>query len=91
MSPLQCLKTEPTNQNGKLALWPVVPKELVDLFESLAEAVFIDSGESNAVLWKVFYPFLKDVLDKICLDPRTITQKAELQIPRFPFQASLGY
>ncbi len=46
-------------------MWPVVPKELGDLFEPLAGAMFIDSGESNDVLWKVFYPFLKDVLGKI--------------------------
>jgi hypothetical protein len=45
-----------------MALWPVVPKKFEDLFESLAGAVFFDSGESNVVLWKVFYPFLKDVL-----------------------------
>jgi hypothetical protein len=45
-----------------MALWPVVPKKFGDLFESLAGAVFVDSGESNVVLWKVFYPFLKSFL-----------------------------
>lgn len=43
-------------------MWPVVPKEFGDLFESLAGAVFVDSGESTVVLWKVFYPFLKDII-----------------------------
>jgi hypothetical protein len=37
-----------------MALWPVVPKKFGDLFESLAGAVFVDSGESNVVCGKFF-------------------------------------
>jgi endoribonuclease Dicer len=36
-----------------------VPKVLGDLWESLAGAVFIDSGRSLDTVWKVFYRLMQ--------------------------------
>ncbi|XP_021945451.1 endoribonuclease Dicer [Folsomia candida] len=40
-----------------------VPKPLGDIFESLAGAVFIDSGMSLDTVWKVFYRLMKNEID----------------------------
>lgn len=39
-----------------------VPKALGDLFESLAGAIFLDSGNSLETVWNVFYPLMKNEL-----------------------------
>ena len=36
------------------------PKVLGDIFESVAGAIFLDSGMSLDAVWKVFYPLMKD-------------------------------
>lgn len=36
-----------------------VPKALGDMMESLAGAVFLDSGNSLETVWRVFYPLFK--------------------------------
>jgi endoribonuclease Dicer len=36
-----------------------VPKALGDIFESLAGAVFVDSGMSLDTVWRVFYRMMK--------------------------------
>ena len=38
------------------------PKVLGDLFESVAGAIFIDSGLNLMAVWKVYYPLMKDVI-----------------------------
>ena len=35
-----------------------VPKVLGDIFESVAGAIFADSGMSLDAVWKSYYPFL---------------------------------
>ena len=35
-----------------------VPKVLGDIFESVAGAIFLDSGMSLDAVWKVFYPLM---------------------------------
>lgn len=40
-----------------------VPKVLGDIFESLAGAVFVDSGMSIDTVWKVFYRLMKNELE----------------------------
>lgn len=39
-----------------------VPKVLGDVFESIAGAVFVDSGMSLDTVWKVFYRLMKSVM-----------------------------
>ena len=39
-----------------------VPKDLGDIFESVAGAIFLDSGMSMEAVWRVFYPLLCDEL-----------------------------
>eukprot|EP00795_Rhopilema_esculentum_P002763 gene2763-983_t len=39
------------------------PKVLGDIFESLAGAVFLDSGLDFLQVWRVFYPILKPLID----------------------------
>ena len=41
------------------------PKALGDILESLAGAVFLDSGLSFEVVWQIFYPFFKPLIGKI--------------------------
>ena len=42
----------------------MAPKVLGDLFESMAGAVFLDSGLDLVTVWNVFYPIMKPVLGK---------------------------
>ncbi len=37
-----------------------IPKALGDVFESLAGAVFLDSGLCLNTVWRVFYPLMKE-------------------------------
>jgi endoribonuclease Dicer len=37
-----------------------VPKALGDIFESIAGAVYMDSGYSLETVWKVFYRLMKN-------------------------------
>lgn len=41
-----------------------VPKVLGDIFESLVGAVFLDSDMSLDVVWRIFYPFVRDEIGK---------------------------
>lgn len=36
-----------------------VPKALGDIFESIAGAIFLDSGNSLETVWNVYYKFMK--------------------------------
>ncbi|KAK4023845.1 hypothetical protein OUZ56_009240 [Daphnia magna] len=40
-----------------------VPKVLGDIFESLVGAVFLDSDMSLDVVWRIFYPFVRDEIE----------------------------
>ncbi|XP_057374674.1 endoribonuclease Dicer-like [Daphnia carinata] len=40
-----------------------VPKVLGDIFESLVGAVFLDSDMSLDVVWRIFYPFIRDEIE----------------------------
>lgn len=44
------------------------PKVLGDLFESIAGAVFVDSGNSIDTVWRVLYRLMKNELGKISLN-----------------------
>jgi len=41
-----------------------VPKALGDIFESLAGAIYLDSGCDLDVVWKVYYPIMKPIIDE---------------------------
>ena len=41
-----------------------VPKVLGDIFESVAGAIYLDSGMSLDAVWKVFYPMMKPEIGK---------------------------
>ncbi|KAG8230614.1 hypothetical protein J437_LFUL004526 [Ladona fulva] len=47
----------------KLSEYVEVPKALGDIVESLAGAIFLDSGLSVSTVWKVFYPIMKKEID----------------------------
>lgn len=40
------------------------PKPLGDVFESVAGAIFLDSGLDIYEVWKVYYPTLKDFIGR---------------------------
>ena len=46
-----------------------VPKALGDIFESLAGAIFLDSGLNLDVVWRVYYNLMKDTIEECCRDP----------------------
>ena len=41
-----------------------VPKALGDIFESVAGAIYLDSGMSLDVVWRVFYRIMKPQIGK---------------------------
>lgn len=44
-----------------------VPKALGDIFESIAGAVYLDSGMSMDAVWKVYYPMMIQQIGKKAL------------------------
>lgn len=42
------------------------PKPLGDVFESVAGAIFVDSGLDIKAVWKVYYPMLKKFIGRFC-------------------------
>jgi len=45
-----------------------VPKLLGDIFESIAGAVFLDSGKDLAKTWEVFYPLMEQEISKLLVN-----------------------
>ncbi|XP_006903693.1 PREDICTED: LOW QUALITY PROTEIN: dicer 1, ribonuclease type III [Elephantulus edwardii] len=41
-----------------------VPKAMGDIFESLAGAIYMDSGMSLETVWKVYYPMMRPLIEK---------------------------
>ncbi|GFT59330.1 putative dicer-2, partial [Nephila pilipes] len=41
-----------------------VPKALGDVFESVAGAIYLDSGMSLDTVWKVYFPMIKPAMGK---------------------------
>lgn len=54
-----------------------VPKALGDLFESVAGAIYLDSGMSLNTVWKVLYPMLEPAIRKLHL----FLQNLSLRLP----------
>eukprot|EP00057_Strongylocentrotus_purpuratus_P014474 XP_011668948.1 PREDICTED: endoribonuclease Dicer isoform X1 [Strongylocentrotus purpuratus] len=45
-----------------------VPKALGDIFESVAGAIYLDSGMSLNAVWKVYYPMMKQQIEQYASD-----------------------
>ncbi|XP_055947706.1 endoribonuclease Dicer-like [Argiope bruennichi] len=43
-----------------------VPKALGDVFESVAGAIYLDSGMSLDAVWKVYYPWIAPIMKHFC-------------------------
>ncbi|KAF5402375.1 Endoribonuclease Dicer [Paragonimus heterotremus] len=58
-----------------------IPKALGDIFESLAGAVFLDSGLSLDTVWTVFYPLMKERIERYtaCIPKSPVRQLLELE------------
>ncbi|KAK0417580.1 hypothetical protein QR680_013094 [Steinernema hermaphroditum] len=58
-----------------------VPKALGDIFESLAGAVYLDSGRRLDVVWRVFYNLMHEPITECCNNPpkSPIRELLELQ------------
>ncbi|XP_057378262.1 endoribonuclease Dicer-like [Daphnia carinata] len=54
---------ETSDPNEQLASNVDVPKVLGDIFESVAGAIFLDSGMSLDAVWQSYLPFLHDALE----------------------------
>ncbi|VDP18723.1 unnamed protein product [Onchocerca flexuosa] len=46
-----------------------VPKAMGDIFESVAGAIYLDSGRSLNIVWRVFYNLMKETIDECCSNP----------------------
>lgn len=53
------------SQNEELEL--EIPKALGDIFESVAGAIYLDSGMSLDVVWRVYHRMMKPHIGKIVL------------------------
>ncbi|CAL8071278.1 unnamed protein product [Calicophoron daubneyi] len=58
-----------------------IPKALGDIFESLAGAIFLDSGLSLDTVWAVFYPLMKERIERYtaCIPKSPVRQLLELE------------
>ncbi|THD22021.1 Dicer-1 [Fasciola hepatica] len=58
-----------------------IPKALGDIFESLAGAIFLDSGMSLDTVWTVFYPLMKERIERYtaCIPKSPVRQLLELE------------
>uniref|UniRef100_A0A5S6QU60 Uncharacterized protein n=1 Tax=Trichuris muris TaxID=70415 RepID=A0A5S6QU60_TRIMR len=46
-----------------------VPKVLGDIFESVAGAIYLDSGCCLHAVWRVYYPIMQEQIKKCCANP----------------------
>ncbi|CAI4229108.1 unnamed protein product [Auanema sp. JU1783] len=46
-----------------------VPKALSDIFESVAGAIYLDSGRNLDVVWRVFHNLMKSTIEECCANP----------------------
>ncbi|CDI97094.1 dicer 1 [Echinococcus multilocularis] len=65
-----------------------VPKALGDVFESLAGAVFLDSGLCLNTLWRVFFPLLRERIERYstCVAKSPVRRLLELCPERVKFE-----
>lgn len=46
-----------------------VPKAMSDIFESVAGAIYLDSGRDLDVVWRVFHHLMKQTIEECCANP----------------------
>ncbi|CAH8541405.1 unnamed protein product [Schistosoma turkestanicum] len=58
-----------------------IPKALGDIFESLAGAIFLDSNFSLDTVWQIFYPIMKERIERYtaCIPKSPVRQLLELE------------
>nr|CAB3497246.1 unnamed protein product [Digitaria exilis] len=67
------------------------PKVLGDIFESIAGAIFLDSGYDTSVVWKVFQPLLDPMVtpDTLPMHPvRELQERCQQQAEGLEYKAS---
>jgi len=67
------------------------PKVLGDIFESIAGAIFLDSGYDTSIVWKVFQPLLDPMvtLDTLPMHPvRELQERCQQQAEGLEYKAS---
>ncbi|PIA34920.1 hypothetical protein AQUCO_03700286v1 [Aquilegia coerulea] len=67
------------------------PKVLGDIFESIAGAIFLDSGRDTAVVWRVFQPLLHPMVtpDTLPMHPvRELQERCQQQAEGLEYKAS---
>ncbi|VDM39187.1 unnamed protein product [Toxocara canis] len=64
-----------------------VPKAMGDIFESVAGAIYLDSGRSLDTVWRVFYNLMKETIEECCNNPpkSPIRELLELEPERARF------
>ncbi|VDL35550.1 unnamed protein product [Hymenolepis diminuta] len=63
-----------------------VPKALGDVFESLAGAVFLDSGLCLNTLWRIFFPLLREQRYSTCVAKSPVRRLLEHYPERVKFE-----
>uniref|UniRef100_A0A8D1FPS1 Endoribonuclease Dicer n=1 Tax=Sus scrofa TaxID=9823 RepID=A0A8D1FPS1_PIG len=70
-----------------------VPKAMGDIFESLAGAIYMDSGMSLEVVWQVYYPMMRPLIEKFSANvPRSPVRELlemEPETAKFSFLLAL--
>ncbi|VDN50660.1 unnamed protein product [Dracunculus medinensis] len=46
-----------------------VPKAMGDIFESVAGAIYLDSGRNLDTIWRIFYNLMKETIEECCNNP----------------------
>jgi len=65
----------------------ISPKVFGDLLESLAGAVFLDSGMDLMVVWKVFYPIMRETIEAYIEDtPLNPKREMHEKFPNLKFE-----
>lgn len=52
----------------KMAEEVEIPKVLGDIFESVAGAIFLDSGNSLQTVWRIYYNIMKEEISMLMLN-----------------------
>uniref|UniRef100_A0A915PWG8 Uncharacterized protein n=1 Tax=Setaria digitata TaxID=48799 RepID=A0A915PWG8_9BILA len=64
-----------------------VPKAMGDIFESVAGAIYLDSGRNLDIVWRIFYNLMKETIEECCNNPprSPIRELLELEPERARF------
>ncbi|TGZ70827.1 hypothetical protein CRM22_002980 [Opisthorchis felineus] len=76
-----CRSSNKTDLTNRVSDDVEIPKALGDIFESLAGALFLDSDLSLDTVWAVFYPLMKERIERYtaCIPKSPVRQLLELE------------